>query len=123
MMLVCLNFILAAVVLIFAVKLGSVALIVVGFVLGGFAYGGVTPTNSAFTSSYFGLKNYPINFSFTNTNLIVASFGSTIAGALYDATHSFMSAFFLMIGLAAAGILVSLLISAQDKRVLAKMGK
>ncbi len=123
MTLVCLNFILAAVILIFAVKLSSVVLIVVGFIMGGFAYGGVTPTNSAFTSSYFGLKNYPTNFSFTNTNLIVASFGSTIAGALYDATHSFMSAFFLMIGLAAAGILVSLLISAQDKRVLAKMGK
>jgi OFA family oxalate/formate antiporter-like MFS transporter len=114
------NFILAAAILIVAVSTRSIALIVLGFILGGFAYGGVTPTNSAFTSSYFGMKNYPVNFSFTNTNLIIASFGSTVAGALYDATRSFQSAFILMIVLAALGILVSQTMSLRDRAVLKK---
>lgn len=113
-------FVVAAVILVFALNTGSFALIVVGFIVGGLAYGGVTPTNSAFVSSYYGMKHYPLNFSIINTNLIIASFGSTIAGALYDATQSYMSTY-LMIGvLAVAGVLVSLSINLCDKRMLAK---
>lgn len=109
-------FILTGVVLAVAKSTGSFALIVVGFVLGGLAYGGVTPTNSAFVSSYYGQKNYPLNFSVINTNLIIASFGSTIAGALYDASGSYMSTYLLMAGLAAAGILLSLGIHLCDRK-------
>ncbi len=117
------GFILTAAVLIFALRTGSLALIVVGFILGGLSYGGVTPTNSAFISSYFGMKNYPVNFSFVNTNLIIASFGSTIAGALYDRSQSYLSTFVMMIVLAAAGILVSQAISWRDRRVVSKRAK
>ena len=71
------------------------------FVLGGLAYSGVTPTNSAFCRAYFGPGHYPVNFPLINTNLIFASFGSTVSGALYDAGGSYNSTFFLIIGLAA----------------------
>ncbi|MDO4572208.1 MAG: MFS transporter [Clostridia bacterium] len=116
------GFILTAVVLILALKTGSLALIVAGFILGGLSYGGVTPTNSAFISSYFGMKNYPVNFSFVNTNLIIASFGSTIAGALYDGSQSYLSTFFMMIVLAALGILLSQAIVWRDRRAAAGKG-
>ena len=43
-------------------------------------------------------------------------FRSTISGALYDASGSYNATFFLIIGLAAAGILCSLAISAIDKK-------
>lgn len=111
-------FIFTALVLILSLKTGSFAMLVFGFVCGGLAYGGVTPTNSAFVSSYYGQKNYPVNFSVINTNLIIASFGSTIAGALYDASGSYMSTYLLMCGLSIAGILVSLGISLADKKQL-----
>ena len=100
-------FIACALVLALAIRLDSFALMIAGFVLGGLAYGGVTPTNSAFISSYFGMKNYPLNFSMINTNLIIASFGSTVAGALYDAAESYFSTCMMIFTLATIGIFFS----------------
>ena len=90
-------FIITALILIMALVTGSFVLIVVGFVVGGLAYGGVTPTNSAIISDFFGRENYAMNFSLINTNLLIASFASTIAGKLYDASGSYMSTIFMMI--------------------------
>ncbi len=90
-------FILAAVVLILALRTGAFSLIVLGFILGGLGYGGVTPTNSALISDFFGRKNYSLNFSLVNTNLLIASFASTIAGRLYDSTQSYMATNYMMI--------------------------
>ncbi len=112
-------FLLTCGVLILSLSLKSFPILVAGFVLGGFSYGGVTPTNSAFVSSYYGLKNFPLNFSIINTNLIIASFGSTVAGALYDASQSYFSTDAMIGVLAVLGIFVSLAISVCDKRALA----
>ena len=109
-------FILTSVVLLLAMSSRSVAVVIIGFVIGGLAYSGVTPTNSAFCRAYFGPTSYPVNFPLINSNLIFASFGSTISGALYDASGSYSSTFFLIIGLAVAGILCSLAISAIDRK-------
>ena len=116
MQLVNVLFIITSVVLILALSTRSIVVIIIGFVLGGLAYSGVTPTNSAFCRAYFGPAHYPVNFPLINSNLIFASFGSTISGALYDASGSYNATFFLIIGLAAAGILCSLAISAIDKK-------
>lgn len=109
-------FILTSVVLLLAMSSRSVAVVIIGFVIGGLAYSGVTPTNSAFCRAYFGPTSYPVNLPLINSNLIFASFGSTISGALYDASGSYSSTFFLIIGLAVAGILCSLAISAIDRK-------
>lgn len=110
-------FILTSVVLLLAMSSRSVVVVIIGFVIGGLAYSGVTPTNSAFCRAYFGPTSYPVNFPLINSNLIFASFGSTISGALYDASGSYSSTFFLIIGLAVAGILCSLAISAIDRKL------
>ena len=109
-------FILTSAVLLLAMSRGSVAVVILGFVLGGLAYSGVTPTNSAFCRAYFGAAHYPVNFPLINSNLIFASFGSTISGALYDAAGSYSSTFFLIIGLAVVGVLCSLAISFIDRK-------
>ena len=109
-------FILTSVVLLLAMSSRSVVMVIIGFVIGGLAYSGVTPTNSAFCRAYFGPTSYPVNFPLINSNLIFASFGSTISGALYDASGSYSSTFFLIIGLAVAGVLCSLAISAIDRK-------
>lgn len=111
-------FLLTCGVLILALSLRSFPILVAGFVLGGLSYGGVTPTNSAFVSSYYGLKNYPLNFSVINTNLIIASFGSTIAGALYDSSQSYFSTDAMIGVLAVLGIFVSLGINICDRKTL-----
>ena len=116
MQLVNILFIITSGVLILALAAKSVVVVIIGFILGGLAYSGITPTNSAFCRSYFGPANYPVNFSLINSNLIFASFGSTISGALFDASGSYNATFFLIIGLAVVGILCSLAISALDKK-------
>ena len=109
-------FIVTAVILVAALQTGSFPLIVVGFVCGGLAYSGVTPTNSAFINTYYGPKHYAVNLPMINLNLIIASFGSTIAGALYDSTRSYFAVYLLMAVLAVAGIAVSLGISLCDRK-------
>ena len=116
MQLVNILFIVTSGVLILALAAKSVVVVIIGFILGGLAYSGITPTNSAFCRAYFGPANYPVNFSLINSNLIFASFGSTVSGALFDASGSYNVTFFLIIGLAVVGILCSLAISALDKR-------
>lgn len=101
-------FVAAGLILILALNTGNFVFIVVGFIVGGFAYGGVTPTNSAIISDFFGRTNYPMNFSLINTNLIIASFASTIAGNLYVMTESYMSTIFMIIGVTVAGFVVFL---------------
>lgn len=113
-------FIVAGVTLAAAIMTESFPILVAGFIIGGLAYGGVTPTNSAFVSSYFGIKNYPLNFSVINTNLIIASFGSTIAGSLYDSSKTYISMVVMILVLSVLGILASLGISLCDRRTLAR---
>ena len=91
-------FVAAGLILILALTTGQFIFIILGFVVGGFAYGGVTPTNSAIISDFFGRTYYPMNFSLINTNLLIASFASTIAGKLYDSSQSYFSTVIMMIG-------------------------
>ena len=74
------------------------ALVVAGFICVGFSYGGLNPSISAFVNSAFGKTNYAMNFSMMNLNLLIASFGGTIAGALIDATGGYMAMMFFMLG-------------------------
>ena len=121
MLIVSVLFIVAGAVFIFSFSLQSFALVTFAFIIGGVAYGGVTPTNSAFISSYFGMKNYPLNFSMVNMNLLVASFGSTVAGALYDSSQSYVSTYIMLIVLAVLGIIVSVAISSCDNKLQREM--
>ena len=109
-------FIVTALLLMGALAAKSLLIVIIGFIVGGLAYSGVTPTNSAFVRAYFGPKHYPINLPLVNSNLIIASFGSTVSGALFDRSGSYHATFFLIIGLAVVGIACSLGISVLDKR-------
>lgn len=108
-------FIAASVILIIALMTGQFAFIVIGFIVGGFAYGGVTPTNSAIISDFFGRTYYSLNFSLINTNLLIASFASTVAGKLYDASGSYMSTIYMMLGVTIVGFFVFLCIRRPAK--------
>ena len=59
---------------------------------------------------FFGVKNYPVNFSIINLNLLLASFGGTLAGAIYDKQGSYMSIFVIMLVAIAVSTLCTLLI-------------
>lgn len=81
----------AVILMICSIVTGSFVVLVVGFIITGLAYGGVPTTNSAFVGDFYGKKNYSVNFPIMNMNLFAASFGSTIAGLLYDKSGSYLS--------------------------------
>ncbi|MBR1623075.1 MAG: MFS transporter [Pseudobutyrivibrio sp.] len=97
MLLNCCLYLVSVLINIAGLNAGSLALVVIGYIFFGLSYGGVTPTNSAFIMDYFGVKNYPVNFSIINLNLLVASFGGTLAGAIYDKQGTYLSIFIIMI--------------------------
>lgn len=110
MILVNVCFIVSVIIVIVGLTIASFPVLIVSFACCGLSYGGITPTNSAFINSFYGATNYPVNFSLVNLNLLVASFGSTIAGALYDSSGSYLSTFYVMIGAILVGTVCSCLI-------------
>lgn len=77
------------VVLFGALLLNQFTLVVVGFIIVGVSYGGAPTMVSAFIGRCYGQKNYPVNFSIGNMNLLIASFSGTLAGALLDASGTY----------------------------------
>lgn len=106
---VCIMYIIAAAVLIASFYAGSIAILVIAFILIGLAYGGVTPTNSAFTAHFFGRKNYALNFSIVNLNLIVASYLGPMCG-----NGTYTNTFICIIVFAIIGAVLTLLVK-RDK--------
>lgn len=96
--------------LILAAALGTklFPLIILGFMCCGFSYGGLNPSISAYVNASYGATNYPMNFSVMNLNLLAASFGGTIAGMLYDASGSYMTTLFYMIGSAVVSLIFTM---------------
>jgi OFA family oxalate/formate antiporter-like MFS transporter len=111
------GFMLTSVLLFTAILKNNFVFMTFGFIIGGFSYGGVPSTSSAFTTYYYGHDNYPINFSLINTNLVIASFGSTIAGALYDLTKSYLINFYFIAGISVVGMILSFSIAVHGKWV------
>lgn len=110
MLLVNICFLISVIIVIVGLTTASFPVLIVSFACCGLSYGGITPTNSAFINTFYGAANYPVNFSIVNLNLLIASFGSTIAGVLYDSSGSYLSTFYMMIGAILAAILCSCLI-------------
>lgn len=95
---------------ILGLKTGNFPILIISFICFGLSYGGVTPTNSAFINSFYGSRYYPVNFSIINMNLILSSFGGTLAGVIYDKQGSYLSIFMMMIAAVILGTVCTLLI-------------
>ena len=91
----------------------SLALVILGLICSGFFYGGLNPSISAYVNSAYGPTHYPVNFSVMNLNLLLASFGGTVGGLLYDAGGSYITTIWY---LAASG-LVSLGITMLPRKI------
>lgn len=81
-------------------------LVVIAFLGIGIGYGGCPTMSAAFTRANYGNRNYPVNLSIMNINLLIASFFGTMAGVLYDASGSFMAALIVLATCAAAALLI-----------------
>lgn len=89
----------------------SVPLVVFGIVLVGLTFGALPTINSAYAGSFYGKKNFAINFSIINTTLIFASFSSTIGGEMVKTSGSYISTFIMLLCFAIAGLVVNFTIT------------
>ena len=115
MLLGIIGFFVTCAVLMAAIVSSQLVLVIFGFILGGLCYSCVTPTNSALTNDFFGSQHYAVNFSLIGSCLMIGSFGSSISGALYDISQSYISTLLLSIGFTAVGLLAFLFLKKPEK--------
>ena len=98
-----------------ALSTHSIFILVIAYIFAGLAYSCVTPTNSSFALQFFGPVNYAVNLPIVNLNLLVASFSYMLAKSIYQASGSFTIVLFLIMALAAVGIVVNFMIRPPKK--------
>ena len=74
----------------------NVLFIVLGFICGGLFFAGVAANTPPLVNEFFGEKYFALNYAIINLCVLLASFGSTLAGGLYDVTHTYESIVLLM---------------------------
>ena len=100
--------ILAPLTVVFGIMAASIPICFAGVCLCGFTYGFTPTTGSVFVARFYGLKNYPLNYSLINMILIPAPFAATLAGWIKDSTGSFLTAFIILTATSMVGFLVNL---------------
>ena len=99
--------ILAAAVTLVSVFLSSVPLCVAGLCVTGVSYGACPTISSAFVATFYGQKNFSINFSVMNFNLMFASFMATAASLLLTASGGYMAPFVMLLALAVVALILN----------------
>jgi len=99
--------IIAAGVTLLAVSLNSLPLCIVGLCFTGLSYGSCPTVASAFTSAFYGTKNFASNFSITNSHLIPASFIATASSSLIVSTGGYVAPFALLLGLSVFALILN----------------
>ena len=96
--------IVAAGITLIAVKSGSLPICIIGLCLTGMSYGSCPTINSAFTSSFYGQKYFPVNYSITNFCLIGAAFIAAASNSLFISTGAYTAPFVLLLILAVCAL-------------------
>ena len=110
-------FLFSVLMLFVAVNTGNTIFLITGFIPCGLAYGGITSLNSAYINGLFGAKYYSVNFSLINLNLLIASFGSALAGLLLDVTKSYVSILAMILLFAVLGILLTSIVWKENAKL------
>ncbi len=116
MMIVSLGFLITGSILIVSLKTENVLILIVGYALTGFSYGGIMPCNSTVVSTFYGKKNYALNFSIINMNIIFASMlGPYLAGVLHTMSGSYFTTFGTILLFSVIAFILNLLIKAPHR--------
>ena len=98
----------AAGVTLLSVFTGLVPLCVVGLCVTGFSYGCCPTISSAFTSAFYGSRNFSVNFSIMNFNLMGASLMATVSSRLLTASGGYVAPFVMLLALSVAALVLNL---------------
>jgi OFA family oxalate/formate antiporter-like MFS transporter len=97
----------AALVMLAGVSTVSLPLLTAGICLAGTSYGSCPTISSAFISSFYGTKYFPLNFSVMNFSLIPGSAIATVAGKMVESTGGFTAPIILLAGFAVISLVLN----------------
>lgn len=90
--------ILAGVLMVLGNSMEAFPLVLIGMLMAGVSYGGGVTIQASLVRSFYGSKNYPVNFSTCNLVMIPAAFvGPMISAALIDAADGAFGPTFVMV--------------------------
>ena len=99
----------AAGVTLLSVFANSLPLCVVGLCVTGFSYGSCPTISSAFTSAFYGSKNFSVNFSIMNFNLMGASLMATVSSMLLTTfNNNYVAPFIMLLALSVVALVLNL---------------
>lgn len=98
----------AAGVVLLAVQMNSLPICIVGLCFTGLSYGSCPTVSSAFTASFYGQKNFAVNYSITNFHLIGSSFIATLCSSLLVSRGGFVVPFIVLLSLSVAALALNL---------------
>ena len=109
--------IVAGILMVIGNNVNAFPVVLIGMLLAGVCYGGGITIQASLVRTFYGSKNYPMNFSACNLVIIPAAFGPFISGALVDAAGgaaagaaAYASSFMLVIVMGVVSLLLNLLI-------------
>ena len=106
--------IIAAGITLTAVVVKLLPLCIVGLCLTGLSYGSCPTVTSAFSASFYGPKYFPVNYSLTNFNLIVAAFIANFSNSLLISTNGYTAPFIMLLILAIVALGLNLTIKKPE---------
>ncbi len=100
----------AAGVTLLAVFTGSLALCIVGVCLTGMSYGSCPTITSAFTSSFYGMKNFSGNMALMTFTVMAGSFVATASNRVLEATGGYTATFVMLLALTFVALVLNVFI-------------
>jgi OFA family oxalate/formate antiporter-like MFS transporter len=100
----------AAAVTLFAVNFGSLVLCIVGVCLTGMSYGACPTITAAFTSSFFGMKDFSNNMALMTFTVMVGSFVATASNKVLEMTGGYTATFIMLLALTFVALVLNLFI-------------
>ena len=102
--------ILAAIITLLAVSVGSLPLCIVGLCLTGISYGSCPTITAAFTSSFFGMKYFSTNMALMTFTVMGGSLIATLSNKILEITGGYSAPFIMLLCLTFVAMILNLFI-------------
>ena len=100
----------ATLVTLLAVHFGSLSLCIIGLCLTGISYGACPTITAAFTSSFFGMKNFPNNMAIMTFTVMAGSLIATASNKVLEITGGYTATFVMLLLLTFVALVLNLFI-------------